>query len=173
MVKFIVKLLLLLLLLAIVVLGVALVVRDDPGFVLLRYHGYEVETTLAFALGALIVLVIAFYYCVRLLRGLWRLPRSVQRLSQNRRFSKAQRQLSQGLIDLAEGRFEKAENHLVIRCPCGTACRDDLQQPMKEVSMSCSNPAAMVHASVQRRAARSRERRDARPGTPNLEDSST
>jgi len=113
MVKFIVKLLILLLLLALVGLGAVLLVRDDPGLVMLRYHDYTVETTLAFALGALIVLVIAFYYCVRLLRGLWRLPRSVQRLSQNRRFGKAQRQLSQGLIDLAEGRFEKAENHLV------------------------------------------------------------
>jgi HemY protein len=113
MVKFIVKLLLLLLLLAVVVLGVVLMVRDDPGLVLLRYHDYEVKTTLAFALGALIVLVIAFYYCVRLLRGLWRLPRSVQRLSQDRRFSKSRRQLNQGLIDLAEGRFEQAENHLV------------------------------------------------------------
>ena len=113
MVKFIVKLLLLLLILAIVVLGAVLLVRDDPGLVMLRYRDYTVETTLAFALVALIVLVIAFYYGVRLLRGLWRLPRSMRRHSQNRRFGKARSQLAQGLIDLAEGRFEKAENHLV------------------------------------------------------------
>lgn len=113
MVKFIVKLLLLLLLLAIVVLGGVLLVREDPGFVMLRYRDYTVETTLAFALVALIVLVIVLYYCIRLLRGLWRLPRSMRRQSKNRRFSKARRQLNQGLIDLAEGRFEQAENHLV------------------------------------------------------------
>jgi len=113
MVKFIVKLLLLLLLLSIVVLGAVLLVRDDPGLVMLRYRDYTVETTLAFALVALIVLVIAFYYCVRLMRGLWRLPRSMRRQSKNRRFNKARRQLNQGLIDLAEGRFEQAENHLV------------------------------------------------------------
>jgi HemY protein len=109
MVKFIFKLLLL----VIIVLGAVLLVRDDPGLVLLRYRDYEVKTSLAFALVALIVVVIAIYYCVRLLRGLWRLPLSVQRLSQDRRFSKARRQLNQGLIDLAEGRFEQAENHLV------------------------------------------------------------
>jgi HemY protein len=109
MVKFIVKLLFL----VIVVLGAVLLVRDDPGVVLLRYRDYSVETSLAFALVALIVVVIAIYYCVRLLRGLWRLPRGMQRRSQNRRFSKARRQLNQGLIDLAEGRFEQAENHLV------------------------------------------------------------
>jgi HemY protein len=113
MVKFIVKLLLLLLLLGIVGLGAVLLVRDDPGLVMLRYRDYTVETTLAFALVALIVIVVAFYYCVRLLRGLWRLPRGMRRLSQDRRFGKARRQLNQGLIDLAEGRFEQAENHLV------------------------------------------------------------
>ncbi len=113
MVKFIVKLLLMLLLLAIVGLGAVLLMRDDPGFVMLRFHDFTVETTLAFAVIALLVLVIAFYYGVRLLRGLWRLPRSVRGQSKSRRLDKARRQLNQGLIDLAEGRFEQAENHLV------------------------------------------------------------
>ncbi|MCP4334582.1 MAG: tetratricopeptide repeat protein [Gammaproteobacteria bacterium] len=102
-----------LLILVIIALGAVLLVRDDPGFVLLRYRDYSVETSLAFALVALIVLVIAVYYAVRFLRGLWRLPGAMQRQSQNRRFSKSRRQLNQGLIDLAEGRFEQAENHLM------------------------------------------------------------
>jgi len=109
MVKFIVKLLIL----VIVALGAVLLVRDDPGFLLLRYRDYSVETTLAFALVALMVVMIVIYYCVRLLRGIWRLPRSMHNQAQNRRFGKARRQLNQGLIDLAEGRFEQAENHLV------------------------------------------------------------
>jgi HemY protein len=109
MVKFIIKLLILL----IIALGAVLLVKDDPGFLLLRYRDYSVETTLAFALVALMVVVIAIYFCLRLLRGIWRLPRSIQHQSENRRFSKARRQLTQGLIDLAEGRFEQAENHLI------------------------------------------------------------
>ena len=109
MVKFIVKLLIL----VIVALSAVMLVRDEPGLLLLRYRDYEVETTLAFGLVALILVVIAIYVCVRLLRGIWRLPRSMKRRSQNRRFSKVRRQLSQGLIDLAEGRFEQAENHLI------------------------------------------------------------
>lgn len=109
MVKYIVGLLIL----VIVALGAVLLVRDDPGFVLVRYRDYSVETSLAFALVALILLAIAIYYSVRLLRGLWRLPGAVQRQSQNRRFGKARRQLNLGLIDLAEGRFEQAENHLM------------------------------------------------------------
>ena len=101
------------LVLAVIVLGAVLLVRDDPGFVLLRYRAWSVETSLAFALVALLVTVVVLYYAVRLLRGLWRLPRALRRGSQNRRFGRARRQLTQGLIDLAEGRFEQAENHLL------------------------------------------------------------
>ncbi len=102
-----------LLILVIVVLAAVLLVRDDPGFVMLRYRGLEVSSSLATALVALIVVVIAIYYLVRLIRGLWRMPAAVQRQSQNRRYAKARRQLNQGLIDLAEGRFGQAENHLM------------------------------------------------------------
>ncbi len=108
-----VKLIVSLLILVILALGAVLLVREDPGFLLLRYRDYSVETSLAFALVALIVAVIAIYYALRFLRGIWRLPRTVRGQSQNRRYAKARRQLTQGLIDLAEGRFEQAENNLM------------------------------------------------------------
>ena len=109
MVKFVIKLLIL----ALIVLGAVLLVREDPGFVMLRYRGWNVETTLAVALAALIVLMVVIYYLIRLLRGLWRMPTALRRQSQNRRYARARRQLNQGLIDLAEGRFEQAETHLM------------------------------------------------------------
>ncbi len=109
MVKFFIKLLIL----VIVILGAVLLVRDDPGVVMLRYRGWTVDTNIAVALAALIVVTVALYYLVRFLRGLWRMPSAMQRQSQNRRYGKARRQLNQGLIDLAEGRFEQAENHLM------------------------------------------------------------
>jgi len=102
-----------LLIVIIVALGAILLIRDDPGFLLLRYREYSVETSLAFAVAALIVVTIALTYMIRLLRGLWRLPGSMQSQSRHRRFDKARKQLTQGLIDLAEGRFEQAENNLV------------------------------------------------------------
>ena len=108
-----VRLFIKLLILVILVLGAVLLVRDDPGFVMLRYRGWSAQTTLAFALAALIVVMVALYYLVRLLRGLWRMPAAVQRQSRNRRYAKSRRQLNQGLIDLAEGRFEQAETHLM------------------------------------------------------------
>ena len=107
------KMIIRLLLLIIVVLAGVLLVRDDPGQLMLRYRDYSVETTLAFAVLIVVLLVVTMHYCFRFLRGLWHLPGSIKNLSQHRRYGKARRQLNQGLIDLAEGRFEQAENHLV------------------------------------------------------------
>ena len=109
MIKFIFKLLILIVL----ILGAVLLVREDPGLVLVHYRGYEIETTLAFGLAVSIGLLWVIHYCLRLLRALLHLPGAMQRQSQNRRFDKSRRQLNQGLIDLAEGRFEQAENNLM------------------------------------------------------------
>jgi len=113
MTKFFIRLVLFLLLLAVFVLGAFLLVRDEPGLVLLRYRGWEIETSLAFAVVVLIGAVIVVHFAYRFLRGLLYLPRNLKNRSQNRRYAKVRRQLTQGLIDLAEGRFEQAENHLV------------------------------------------------------------
>lgn len=108
-----VKFFMYLLLLVVIVLAAVLLVRDDPGFLMLRYREWEVETSLAVAMVAVILAVVVVHFAFRLLRGLWRLPRNLKDHSQTRRYAKVRRQLTQGLIDLAEGRFEQAENHLV------------------------------------------------------------
>jgi HemY protein len=102
-----------LLLLIILILVGVLIVRDDPGHLSLRYRDYSVDTTLAFAVIALVLVMVIINLLLRLLRSLFHLPGSIHSLSQNRRYAKARRQLNQGLIDLAEGRFEQAENHLM------------------------------------------------------------
>jgi HemY protein len=107
------KMIIRLLLLIIAVLAGVLLVRDDPGQLMLRYRDYSVETTLAFAVLILVLSVVAMHYSFKFLRGMWHLPGSIKNLSQNRRYDKARRQLNQGLIDLAEGRFEQAEHHLM------------------------------------------------------------
>jgi HemY protein len=80
---------------------------------MLRYRGWTIDTSLAVALAVVVIVAVAIYYLFRFLRGIWRMPYALQRQSQNRRHAKARRQLNQGLIDLAEGRFEQAENHFM------------------------------------------------------------
>lgn len=101
------------LLLVIIVLAAVLLVRDDPGQLLLRYRDYSVETTLAFAVVILIVVVTLIQFSLKLLRGVLHLPGSIHSHAQSRRYAKARRLLNQGLIDLAEGRFEQAEHNLM------------------------------------------------------------
>ncbi len=108
-----VKWLLRILVIIIIALGAVLLVRDDPGFVLIKYRDYSVETSLAFGIVALILTVVLIYFAVRFLRAAWRLPNSMKQHSQNRRFDKSRKLLNQGLIDLAEGRFEQAEVNLI------------------------------------------------------------
>lgn len=109
MMKFIIGLLLL----VVLALGAVLLVREDPGFLMIRYRDFSVETTLAFGIGLVFLLVVVLHYAFKLLRGVWGLSDAIQRGALNRRYAKSRRQLNQGLIDLAEGRFEQAENNLI------------------------------------------------------------
>ena len=108
-----VKWLLRILVVIIIALGAVLLVRDDPGFVLIKYRDYSLETSLAFGIVVLILAMLLIYFALRFLLGFWRLPNSMKQLSQNRRFAKSRKLLNQGLIDLAEGRFEQAESNLI------------------------------------------------------------
>ena len=108
-----VKWLLRILILIIVALGAVLLVRDDPGFVLVKYREYSLETSLAFGVVVLILALLVINFAIRFLLGFWRLPSSMKQHSHSRRFSKARRLLNQGLIDLAEGRFDQAESNLI------------------------------------------------------------
>lgn len=107
------KLIMGLLLLIIIALGAILLVQNDPGFVMVKYADFTIETTLAFAIVVVIALVVVIHFSWKIIRGFWRLPKSVKRQSRNRRLEKSRKLLNQGLIDLAEGRFELAENNLI------------------------------------------------------------
>lgn len=107
------KYLILILVLIIAVLGGILLVQDDPGFVLIRYAGTEVTTSLAFTLAAVVALAVVMNLVFRLVMMLLRLPRSIKQGNTQRKVLRGRRLLVQGLIDLAEGRFENAERNLL------------------------------------------------------------
>lgn len=91
---------------------VALVFRDHQGYVLVAFDGWQIETSLLFACGALLV-------SIWLLVTLWRLvvagvllPRSLRRGLARRRARKARGSLYTGLQRLAEGHWSGAEREL-------------------------------------------------------------
>ena len=109
MVKFLIGFLVLI----IAVLGAVLVVKDDPGFVLIRYGEFSIETSLAFGIAAVAVIGLLIQLALRILLAIYRLPRTLKKQAHQRRVDKSRRLLSQGLIDLAEGRFEQSETNLM------------------------------------------------------------
>ena len=109
MVKFIIGLLIL----VIAVLLAVLAVQKDPGFVLIKYADMSLETSLAFGIVAIVIAGLVIQLLLRLLLAIWRLPRTMKQRSEKRRIEKSRRLSNQGLIDLAEGRFEQAETSLL------------------------------------------------------------
>ncbi len=107
------KLLAWLMFLTAAVLGAILLVQKDPGYVLVKYADYSIETSLAFGIIAVVIATALILFTFKGLMGVWHIPRAVKKQSQGRRFEKSRKLLNQGLIDLAEGRFDQAESNLI------------------------------------------------------------
>lgn len=108
-----IKLIIGLLFLIILVLLAVLVVQKDPGFMLIQYGDFSLETSLAFGIVILVAAGVVLQIILRIGFSFIRLPRSMRARKQRRRTEKARRLLNQGLIDLAEGRFSQSETTLV------------------------------------------------------------
>ncbi|MCG6866749.1 MAG: heme biosynthesis protein HemY [Thiogranum sp.] len=96
---------------------VALVALPDPGYVLIGYGKYSVETTL---LVFAVVLLLA-YFGLRGLAGLWHVPVRVHRWEQRREDRRLQRWFDEATQALSEGRVERAERRLARLLKSGQA----------------------------------------------------
>ena len=102
---------LLLVLLAAVVAGV--MILQEPGYVLVVYQQWAMETTLSLLLGALVLSFALLYVTIRLLRKAWLLPRIIREQKKARRRLRAHIGTDRGLLALAEGNWAKAERQLI------------------------------------------------------------
>lgn len=89
--------------------AVALLALPDPGYVLIGYGDWSVESTLV----VLLLGMVALYATVRLLVGLRRVPRDLLDWERRRKTRRARNALNRGLIELAEGQWSNAERRLV------------------------------------------------------------
>ena len=97
----------LLVLLAAVV--VAQVSSEDPGYVVIGYHGRLLRTSVNFFVFLLGLLAVTLYLLLRMLAKLWSAPRRLFDWSHTQRSGKAQKALVNGVMALAEGNWERAE----------------------------------------------------------------
>lgn len=100
-------------LILVVSVWLGLKIADSPGYVLVSYQHWAVETSLWIAMAAVLLSFFALYFFVRFFSGLLSLQSAITRWNQKRRRRKAQRMTQRGLKELAEGQWKRAEKDLV------------------------------------------------------------
>jgi HemY protein len=96
---------------------IALSFYGSNGYVLLHYSPYTLETSLAFFVFVLVFVCWGVVMLLRLLRFSLLLPASLREALSNRRNRRAREALVRGLVKLAEGKWQAAENEITRKAP--------------------------------------------------------
>ncbi|WP_027159697.1 heme biosynthesis HemY N-terminal domain-containing protein [Methylobacter luteus] len=86
---------------------------ESPGYVLIGIGSWSIETSLVVFAVSLIIGFFVFYLFFRFLGWLLRLPGQIKARGRNIKFNRSQEALIAGLVDSAEGNWEKAEKVLI------------------------------------------------------------
>lgn len=100
---------------AAIMLGLQL--KSDPGYVLISYHHWTIESSLWVSLTALIIVFVLTYILLAICRCVIRIPVASRRWINKYRMHKAQAKTRQGLIEFSEGHWQKAKTHLIQALP--------------------------------------------------------
>jgi len=90
-----------------------IIMYRNPGYILVSYQGWSVETTLWFAVVVLSVLFLLFYILLRFSSGVNSITVRLKRWVINRRKHKARAQTILGLYNFVEGNWALAEKKLI------------------------------------------------------------
>lgn len=96
-------------------LGVAL--SKDPGYVLIAIDNWTIESTLAIALLASMILFFLLYSLIQILFKILHFPSRWKSWRYKRKMLKACATTNKGLIEYSEGYWQKAKNHLIKALP--------------------------------------------------------
>lgn len=86
---------------------------NDPGYVLIGFGHWSLETSLVFFAAASVIVFFIFYVFFRFLGWLMRMPSRMKEKGKNIKFNRSQEALIAGLVDSAEGNWERAEKVLI------------------------------------------------------------
>lgn len=93
--------------------AIALGVLREPGYLLIGYGSWTIQTSLSLFVVGLVIAFAALYLLIRFLVGLRRMPQQVRGWERRRRSLKAHNALNRGLIELSEGQWSAAERRLI------------------------------------------------------------
>ena len=92
--------------------GLAYLVHEDPGYALLGYGNWSVETSFALLVFCILVLFVVLYLILRSLTGIRHMPSRLGQWNSRRKSQRSQKELVKGLIDSAEGNWRRSEKLL-------------------------------------------------------------
>jgi HemY protein len=95
-----------------ITIGLTLLAQRDPGYVLINYAGWSVESSLSLFMVVTVLAFLAFYLAIRLLSGTWHLPQRMRHWKRRSRAARSRVRTNRGLIALAEGNWASAEKLL-------------------------------------------------------------
>ncbi|PCI20120.1 MAG: heme biosynthesis protein HemY [Piscirickettsiaceae bacterium] len=106
------KLLILFIVALVIASGLAYQVHIDPGYALLRYGTWSVETSLAVMVFILLVAFVVLAMLFKALLGIKRTPKRLQKWNKHRVQRRSIKELNQGLLNSAEGNWKRSEKLL-------------------------------------------------------------
>lgn len=90
----------------------ALLAAHEPGYVLIIYQGWKIETSLALVVTILLICAVIFYYLMRSSAGLLRVPKRFGAWRSYKKGCRAESALNRGMLALFEGEWKQAEKML-------------------------------------------------------------
>jgi HemY protein len=93
--------------------GIVALIETEPGYLLIAYGGYTVETSFWVGILAIATLVLTFYAALRFLSRLIASPGSLLNWASARRLRQSSRLTTRGLVSFVEGNWRRARRQLL------------------------------------------------------------
>jgi HemY protein len=93
--------------------GIVALIETEPGYLLIAYGGYTVESSFWVGIVLIAALVLALYATVRFLHRLFSSPASMLSWASERRLRQSSRLTSRGLVNFIEGNWSSARRQLL------------------------------------------------------------
>lgn len=101
------------LLVVLVAVSLALLARQDPGYVLITRGDWTLESSFTLLIVAAVATFIGGYALLRLLVRSWHVPRRVRHWRRRHQLDRARDATHRGLVELSEGHWRTAERTLI------------------------------------------------------------
>jgi len=103
------KLLILALIALMSAVGLGLLTGNDSGYLVMTIAGWTVHTSVTFFIFVLFVAFVVLYFSLRSLLQVLSMPREIEKWKRHRGQRRAEKYLTQGMINMVEGNWKRAE----------------------------------------------------------------